>query len=115
MMHELSIALNIVEIADRTARANGGGRVLTVYLKLGALSGVAREALAFSWELASAGTALEDSRLEIEVIPVVVRCARCRADRRLASINRLRCPVCDAPAARIVQGKELRVEALEVV
>ena len=113
-MHELSIALNMVEIADRTARENGGGRVEKVYLKLGALSGVVADALAFSWELACAGTALEGSRLEIEVIPIVVRCARCRADRRLASINGLTCPVCRAPAPQIVAGKELRIEALEI-
>lgn len=114
-MHELSIALNMVDIAAETARQNGGGRVEALYMKLGSLSGVVRDALLFSWELACAGTALEGSRLIIEEIPVVVRCENCSADRRLDSINSFVCPECRKPAAKIVRGKELEITALEIV
>ena len=114
-MHELSIALNIVDIAAETIRANGGGRVEALYLKLGALSGVVKDALLFSWELASADTPLEGSRLVIEEIPVVVRCAHCEADRRLDSINSFVCPVCREATTKLVQGKELEITALEIV
>lgn len=114
-MHELSIALSIVDIATETAEKNGGGRVEKLYLKLGALSGVVKDALLFSWELASADTPLEGSRLVIEEVPVVVRCQNCEADRRLDSINRFFCPVCREAAPTLVQGKELEITALEIV
>lgn len=113
-MHELSIALNIVEIATETARKNGGGRVEALYLKLGALSGVVKDALLFSWQLASADTPLEGSRLVIEEVPVVVRCSNCKADRKLDAINNFICPVCNTVAPKIVQGKELEITALEI-
>jgi hydrogenase nickel incorporation protein HypA/HybF len=64
-MHELSIAASIVEIASEEA-ARYGGRVAVVHLKLGALSGVVREALQFSWELACDDTPVAGARLEIE-------------------------------------------------
>jgi hydrogenase nickel incorporation protein HypA/HybF len=65
-MHELSIALNIIEIAEAELARHGGERVLAVHLQLGPMAGVAKEALLFSFGLASEGTAVEGSRLVIE-------------------------------------------------
>lgn len=65
-MHELSIALSIIEGAEEEAQRQGGARVCAVHLKLGPLSGVVKEALLFSYELACEGTSLEGSRLVIE-------------------------------------------------
>ena len=43
-----------------------GQRVTALHLKLGVLSGIVKEALNFSWEIACQGTALEGSHLIIE-------------------------------------------------
>ena len=76
-MHELSIAVAIVESAEEEAQRHGE-RVDAVYVKVGALSGVVKDALLFSWDLACADTSLAGARLEIEEIPVrrVVRSVR---------------------------------------
>ena len=68
-MHELSIAVSLVEAAEEEAEKHGARGVSAVHLKLGALSGVAKEALLFSYEMATEGTALAGSRLEIEDAP----------------------------------------------
>jgi hydrogenase nickel incorporation protein HypA/HybF len=69
-MHELSIALSIIEGAEEEVQRQGGclkcGRVCAVHLKLGPLSGVVRDALLFSWELACEGTSLQGSDLIID-------------------------------------------------
>jgi hydrogenase nickel incorporation protein HypA/HybF len=65
-MHELSIALGIVEGVTEEASQHGGGIVRAVMLRLGRLSGVVREALLFAYDAACAGTALEGSELRIE-------------------------------------------------
>ena len=65
-MHELSIALSIIELAEEEAQRHGDVRVNAVHLKLGRLAGVAKEALEISYGLACEGTALAGSRLEIE-------------------------------------------------
>jgi hydrogenase nickel incorporation protein HypA/HybF len=114
-MHELSIALSIVNIAVETLEKNGGGKVERLYLKLGKLSGVVKDALLFSWELACADTLLEGSCLVIEEIPIAVYCSVCNADRRLEAANNFFCPVCQNLAPQIVQGKELELTALEIV
>ncbi len=113
-MHELSIALSIIEGAGEEVLRQGGGRVLAVHLKLGPLSGVVKEALLFSYELASEGTALEGSALLIEDMPLQIYCDHCRAEEAPVSVNRLECQQCGAPAARVTQGDELELTALEL-
>jgi hydrogenase nickel incorporation protein HypA/HybF len=112
-MHELSIALSIVEMATEEA-ARLGVRVNAIHLKLGALSGVVKDALLFSYDLATEGTALTGSRLIIEEVPAVVYCTACDANRVIDSVQNFRCSVCNAPASQIVGGKELEVAALEI-
>src|SRR5262249_14838866 len=89
-MHELSIAMNIVELA-REEEEQRGVRVLAVHLKLGALAGVVKEALLGSYEMAAEGTPLQGSRLQISDVPVVVFCPSCKAPRELPSIQLFQC------------------------
>jgi hydrogenase nickel incorporation protein HypA/HybF len=65
-MHELSIALNIVEIAEEEAKRHGSARVQSVRVRIGDLAGVARDALLFSYGLVCEGTLAEGSTLVFE-------------------------------------------------
>lgn len=113
-MHELSIAVSIVEMAREEMDQRGAARVNAVHLKLGALSGVVKEALLSSFELACEGTGLEGSRLVIEEIPIMVYCHKCLAPRRLDSIQWFACPECRSPVSEVIHGRELQVVALEI-
>jgi hydrogenase nickel incorporation protein HypA/HybF len=113
-MHELSIAMSIVEMAEEESGQRGGARVCAVHLKLGALAGVVKAALLSSYEMASQGTVLQGSRLVVEELPVVAHCPKCLAPRTLDSPQWLICPECKSPASEIVQGRELQVFALEL-
>jgi hydrogenase nickel incorporation protein HypA/HybF len=112
-MHELSVALSLVALAQEEAERLGR-RVRAVHLRVGALSGVAGEALLASYEIACADTPLEGSRLVIELVPVVVFCPRCRAERALDSIQWFCCGECGTLAPEVRRGKELELVALEV-
>ncbi|MFZ3341651.1 MAG: hydrogenase maturation nickel metallochaperone HypA [Terriglobales bacterium] len=112
-MHELSIAMSIVELAEEEVERRGV-QVIAVHLKLGALSGVVKEALLSCYEMACENTALQGSRLVIEEIPVVVFCPLCQAQRQLSSVQLFCCSECNTPCSEIVQGKELEVTALEI-
>jgi len=112
-MHELSIAMSIVEMAQEEALQRGG-QVNAVHLKLGALSGVMKDALLSSYEMACDDTLLRGSRLVIEDVPVVIFCPRCQVQRPLSSIQLFCCAECGTPTSEIVHGKELEVVALEI-
>jgi hydrogenase nickel incorporation protein HypA/HybF len=113
-MHELSIAMSMIEMATEEAARQGDVRVSALHLKLGPLSGVVKEALLFSYEVASQGTRLEGSRLLIEEVPVIVYCPECDQERAIESIQRFCCAVCGTLTPNVVQGKELLVVALEL-
>jgi len=112
-MHELSIAMGIVDAAMDEAKQRNV-QVSAVHLRLGALSGVVKDALLFSYEIACQDTPLEGSRLLIEEVPVAVFCPQCKEKRVLGSVQLFTCPVCGSPAGDVLQGKELEVFALEV-
>jgi hydrogenase nickel incorporation protein HypA/HybF len=112
-MHELSIAMSIVEMAEEEVDRLQV-QIEAVHLKLGALSGVAKEALLSCYEMACENTRLQGSRLIIEEVPVVILCPACRVERSLSSIQLFVCPECGAPCSEVRQGRELEVVALEI-
>lgn len=113
-MHELSIAYNLVEIADEAARNAGAVRVKAVHLRLGAMAGVVEDALRFGFPIAAAGTLVADAELVIEPVAVQVQCDHCAAPRTLTPPFVFRCPVCGQPGARLLQGRELQIEFIEI-
>lgn len=113
-MHELSVALSLLDGVKAAAVREGATCVRAVHLKIGALSGIAPDALTFSWDMAAADTVAAGSRLEIEHVPLAVFCERCEAEQSPAPGTGLLCPACARPAPRIVRGRELQLVAMEV-
>ncbi|HWE39178.1 MAG TPA: hydrogenase maturation nickel metallochaperone HypA [Isosphaeraceae bacterium] len=112
-MHELSIALSILDLAEEEAGRHDG-RVAAVHLRLGALSGVVREALVSAFELAREGTPLAVADLVVEEVPIASYCPSCAVEVVPPTIWELRCPACGAPTLEILRGRELEVVALEI-
>jgi hydrogenase nickel incorporation protein HypA/HybF len=113
-MHELAIALSIVDGVLEEAERHGTAQVETVYLRVGRLSGIDKDALLFSYRIACEDTALVDSRLVIEDIDVVIQCPKCRAERPTQSFPFLLCAECGTAGERVVQGEELEISRLEI-
>lgn len=111
-MHELSIAHSLVELAQQHLPP-GQVRVLAVDVRIGALAGVVGDALAFCYDIATEGTALQGSILRLQHVPVAIHCAVCQADRELEGPLVLRCPVCATPSGAVTQGRELDLVSIE--
>jgi len=113
-MHELSIAMSMVEMATEECLRLGAERVNALHLKLGLLSGVVKDALLFSYEIACDHTPLQGSRLLIEDVPVKVYCPNCNSEKTLDSIQLFACPACGALTPEVIEGRELLVVAMEI-
>ena len=96
-MHELSIAMGIVDAAADEAQRRRV-KVNAVHLRLGVLSGVVKDALLFSYELACQDTPLAGSRLVVEEVPLRAHCPACGAERSVVSPQELCCAECGTPA-----------------
>jgi hydrogenase nickel incorporation protein HypA/HybF len=112
-MHELSIALSIVERVEEELRRQGDARVCSVHVRIGPLSGVVPDALSFSYEVACQGTVLEGSQLHIRKVPVRVWCDNCAVETDAVSIHYLHCPQCRG-SGRVVSGDEMELETIEL-
>jgi hydrogenase nickel incorporation protein HypA/HybF len=113
-MHELSIALGIVKIAeDETAKAKATS-VAKIELEIGVLSGIEIDSLNFIWESATKDTVLEFAEKEIIVIKGIGKCVDCDTEFVMENLFDP-CPYCQSYFKSILQGKELRVKALEVI
>ncbi len=113
-MHELSIAMSIIEGASQEATSQGGARIHAVHLKLGPLSGVAKDALAvFLWTCLRRNTS---GRFPIgdEEVTVVVFCPNCDREKTLDSIQRFCCPSCGTLTPDVVSGRQLELVAIEI-
>jgi hydrogenase nickel incorporation protein HypA/HybF len=114
-MHEFALVMSMLDLAERSARAEGATRIEAIHLEIGALAGVVPEALDFAFGGAKQGTMAEGARLEVDYLPAIAHCASCEADFELDNrFGIALCPICDTPSAELRQGRELQLSHLEV-
>ncbi len=108
-MHELGVALNIVDIVVERSR---GARVRRVTLEVGALTAVLPDALRFCFNLATEGTPLSGATLEIHELPGRARCRACTTEFELA--RPFGHCTCGGTDLDWLSGEELCVSEMEV-
>ncbi|HMQ64629.1 MAG TPA: hydrogenase maturation nickel metallochaperone HypA [Flavilitoribacter sp.] len=112
-MHELSLVLNIVEIADEQAKNHQAREVESIELEIGELAGVEMDAFLFAWDAAVRDTVLENAERIIRRIPGKARCAECGLEYETGQLFEA-CPACGEYLNELIQGRELRVRSLVV-
>ena len=114
-MHEMGIALQIIEITTASLPADlGEARVAAVNLKVGKMAAVIPDSLRFCFDAAIKDTPLAGAKLAIEVIPVVARCKDCNT-RWTIDEPVFVCQTCESGSLEIISGRELDIESIEVV
>jgi hydrogenase nickel incorporation protein HypA/HybF len=114
-MHELTIAMGVLDEVGEEALRQAVARVTVVHLRVGALSGVVPSALEFSWDLAAAGTVAEGSELAIQRVPLAVACGNCGQETEPAAGSGMRCAACGADTTTLIRGRELELIGMEVL
>lgn len=112
-MHELSIVMGILKIAENEAKKAGATKVDLIELEIGTLSGIELDALNFAWSRAIQDTVLATAEKKIDLIEAKAQCMECDHIFSLKQVYDP-CPNCNNYLKGILQGKELRVKALEV-
>ena len=112
-MHEFAIAQSLLEIIEQGALPYGGAKVTGVKLLIGKLSGVLPDALKFAFEAISVGGIAEGASLEIEEVPLRIRCHQC-GDVFLVDDPFLTCPNCEGTDVEMITGRELEIRGIEI-
>jgi hydrogenase nickel incorporation protein HypA/HybF len=107
-MHELSIAMAVVEACSQHA---AGARILRVRVEVGQLAAVLADSLRFCFEVCAKDTVAEGAELVILEIPGRAVCKVCGEMCMLSTpFGRCNC----GGRLRIVAGEELRVKDIDV-
>ena len=110
-MHELSIALGIVKIAESELQKAKAKQVDEIELEIGSLAGIEFSSLDFVWPSAVENTILQHAKRTINTIPGKASCLECSLNFELVNHYDC-CPECGSPFKKITQGRELRVKSL---
>jgi len=112
-MHEMSIAMNIINIACKEAEKDGSSSISKIELDVGKLSGVMIDSLQFCYDSVCKGTLAENSTLEVNELPAMACCKKCEHTFEIDAFMAL-CPKCESYEIDILQGRELKLRAISV-
>jgi hydrogenase nickel incorporation protein HypA/HybF len=112
-MHELSIALALVEQAEAIARREGAAGMAGITVTVGELSGVNPEALELAFPVAAENSMASEARLIIETVAARARCRACGREGR-PGFPFPACGHCGSLDLEISAGQELLIRTLEL-
>ncbi len=112
-MHELSIVMSIVDIAQQHAADANAAVVEEIEIDIGCLSTVEMNAFEFAWQQGVKQTILEHAVKKVNRIKGKAGCPDCDKEFELENMYD-GCPACGGHLINILQGKELRVKSLVV-
>ncbi len=112
-MHEMSLAESVLQTIEDAAQKQGFTRVRTVWLEIGQLACVEKEAMRFCFDAVMRGSIAEQARLEIVETAGRGRCVKCQLEIPVTALYEP-CPNCGSYEVRVTGGDEMRVKELEV-
>ena len=112
-MHEMSLCEGVLQILEDSAKSQGFSQVKTVWLEIGALSGVDPQAMRFGFDAVMKGSLADGAALEIIELPGQAWCLPC--SKTVAVTARYdACPECGSHQLQVTGGDEMRIKELEV-
>ena len=112
-MHEMSIALNIIDLAIDQARKAEAEKINEIELDIGTMSGIEVDALNFAMEIAVKDTMLENALIKVNRIEAVSECQECgHVFDSEGFISQ--CPKCREMNTTIIKGREMQLKSILV-
>jgi len=110
-MHELGIMINVVQTVENFAMENGITEIDTLVLQIGELSSVIPRFAQACYPAAADGTMLENTKLEIEILPANCMCNSCSKVFNYLE-HRGICPHCQGEDWELLCGREFNIKEI---
>ncbi len=110
-MHEMSIALSIVDAVIEKAAGERANKVNQVELEVGKVSGVETESLKFCFSAASKNTIAEGADLAIREREPLGECEEC-GNRFPVNGFYAQCASCNSLKVSVISGRELMIKSI---
>ncbi|MDD5759283.1 MAG: hydrogenase maturation nickel metallochaperone HypA [Desulfobulbaceae bacterium] len=112
-MHEMSIAMSIIDIALSEAEKAGAQTIDEIEVEVGQLAAVMLESLRFCLEAAAKGTLTETATFTLINIPGHGHCLACQRDVAITEFP-AQCDVCQGFGVSITAGTELKIRSISI-
>lgn len=113
-MHELGIITGVLDSAKTAAEDAHAERLLKVTLSVGEMTEAIEDALQFAFEaLCEEDPFLQGAELEVHMIPPKSECLEC-GNVYVHDRFHMFCPKCDSFATKLIEGRELQIDSIEV-
>jgi hydrogenase nickel incorporation protein HypA/HybF len=117
-MHELSLAVSVVDYLKNLAKEQGLRRIDAVFLEVGELTHVDPRQLRESFKIASQGTVAEGSKVYVKRRSLSLKCAKCGRESKInlkeaITDYSLKCSSCGSTDVEIDKGRELLLKRVK--
>ena len=110
-MHELSVVFEVVKTVEKFVKSNNLVKVDKVVLQIGELSSMIPKYVEACYPAAVDGTILENTKLEIEILPGNALCKNCDKVFNLIKNNKI-CPNCQSDSWELLGGREFLIKEI---
>ena len=110
-MHELGVVIEVVKTVENFAKQNGVTQIDTLVLQIGQLSAMIPHYVEACYPAAVDGTMLQDTKLQIEVMPANTRCRQCGQVFNIVEQQKV-CPKCGSEDSELLSGREFMIKEI---
>lgn len=109
ILHELGVVFEVVKTIEKVAVKQNLTKIDTLVLQIGELSSMIPKYIEECFPAAADGTILENTKLEIEIIPGNVICKDCNNIFNVLKEGKI-CPNCGSNNVQLLSGKEFNIK-----
>jgi len=121
-LHEFSTAQQLVKTVLEVAESNQAKEVSEVEIDIGGLTHLSEEPLRFAFSIMAKGTLMEDAAIKIKYLPAILRCKKCRSEKKVnvepsemyGALVDFKCRGCGAREAEIDGDTSCIVKSIKV-
>lgn len=110
-MHELGVVFEVIKTVENFAKTNKLKKIDTLVLQIGELSSMIPRYIKECYPAAVDGTIMEDTKLEIEILPANAICKKCNKVFN-ALENKGICPKCESKDLELISGREFLIKEI---
>ena len=112
-MHELAVTKGLLKICLEEGEKHKIKKIRKINIKVGELTDLVPACIEYYFNIVSKDTIAENTKINVEKIPVEIKCNKCGYSGVLGKNNYV-CPKCKGIVYEITKGKEFYLDTMEV-
>ena len=110
-MHELGVVIEVIKTVEGIVKQNNLTKIDILVLQIGELSSMIPRYIEACYPAAVDGTLLQETKLEIEILPGNALCKKCNKVFNIIENSSI-CPYCESKEWELLSGREFMIKEI---